>query len=164
MPNWVFSQLKITGPKEQIEKILATGLDFEKILPTPPELDEVDGFSTPKSDEEAEHRAALTSKYGHDNWYDWRLEKWGTKWIAEVKMHDSTDTKIQADLVTAWSLPVGILRHLSRIHPDVTIRIVDSEEEAGFFVGGMTISNGDVTEDNIHKPSREELRCRGMIA
>ena len=63
---------------------------------------------------------------------------------------------------TAWSLPLEILKKLSADNPNCTISI-DCEEESGFFVGDCTILNGEIIEDNIHEPSRDEMIQRGMI-
>ena len=49
--------------------------DFNKVIPMPEELLDVESLSeTAKSE--------LREKYGHDHQYPWRLENWHTKWNA----------------------------------------------------------------------------------
>jgi hypothetical protein len=45
MPNWCLNNLYLTGPAEEIDRLLATvrngesAMDFEKFIPMPPMLD-----------------------------------------------------------------------------------------------------------------------------
>ncbi len=161
MPNWCYSVLDISGPKDEIESIANTRLDFEKILPTPTDLipDTYDSFGMTEFQEQAN-----LAIYGCKSWYDWRLANWGTKWNPdEIEFTQDTLKTIRASMSTAWSLPMGLLRKLSSDHPHTTIHIVDCEEEAGFFVGDCTILNGDIIHNGIHEPTRDELRERGML-
>ena len=41
MPNWCYNEIEIQGPFNEIESIMQTECDFQKILPTPQELLEV---------------------------------------------------------------------------------------------------------------------------
>lgn len=161
MPNWCNIHLEITGPKSEIKAIADTELDFEKILPTPEDLipDTYDDFGITEFQEQAN-----IATYGYKSWYEWRLKNWDTKWNAcnkSISMQDLNTIDVVMD--TAWSLPLGILKKLSKDNPKSTIHIVDCEEEAGFFVGSLMIANGEIIEDDIHEPSIQELTKRGMI-
>lgn len=160
MPNWCFSTLDITGPKDEIKSIVATELDFEKILPTPVDLDSETCVCSMMTEFQRQANLAI---HGCEDWYDWCVSNWGTKWTAEnLELAMINDTTIQVTMDTAWSLPIPLLKKLSAEHPNTTISL-DCEEEAGFFVGDCTILNGCIIEDNIHEPSREEMRQRGML-
>ena len=161
MPNWCESILKITGPKDEIASIAATGLDFEKILPTPADLipDTYDTLGIPEFQKQAN-----LAIYGYKSWYMWRVDNWGTKWTAADKELSMSDPQtIHVIMNTAWSLPVELLLKLSQDHPNTTIQIVDCIEEAGFFAGDAKIQNGEIIEDNIHTPTKKELLDRGML-
>lgn len=161
MPNWCHSILEITGPKDEIDSIADTKLDFEKIMPTPADLIPYtsDSFGMTQFQEQSN-----LATYGYESWYDWRLNNWGTKWNPEQPELTKRDSKtIDASMDTAWSLPLELLKKLSSEHPNTTIRIVDCEEEAGFFVGSCAILNGEIIKDNIHEPTKDELRERGML-
>ena len=74
-----------------------------------------------KTDEWEKHYHPITeemsadykSKYGFNNWYDWQVHNWGTKWDANVyhvnvDKHEDTDTEmydVQICFETAWSPP-----------------------------------------------------------
>jgi hypothetical protein len=85
MPNHCSNKLGITGPIDDVEKFIAfvknNGDDkdenqynlFESLIPMPKELE---GTTSPSK----ESNVDLIDKYGHDNWYDWCNNKWGTKW------------------------------------------------------------------------------------
>jgi len=158
MPNWCFSTLDITGPKDEIKSIAATELDFEKILSTPADLDSETCVCSMMTEFQMQSNLAT---YGYENWYWWCVENWGTKWTAEITNLEQSDSDIQAEMITAWSLPMEILKKLSADNPNTTIHIVDCEEESGCFVGDCKILNGEIIEDNIHEPSREEMIERG---
>lgn len=143
MPNWCTVLIEFEGPENEINDIVASDLDFEKIIPIPKELNEIDS-------------------------HDWRIINWGTKWnpTRENKHNETTilsPTKMHVKLITAWDLPMGILKHISSTHPQTIVKVIDCEDEGGWFVGSCKILRGVVLENNIHMPSKEELRIRGML-
>ena len=165
MPNWCYSELEFKGSKEEIKKLFETDLDFQKIVPMPKEYDIPKKFT--KSQVKKREKQNLKN-FGSKDWYDWSLANWGVKW-KPTKENDHKEVtlqnpkKIYARLTTAWGLPLAILKKISVIYPSVTVNIIDCEEEAGFFVGDLTIKNGEITEDNIHEPTKAELKKRGML-
>jgi len=49
-------------------------------------------------------------RYGFDNWYDWAIKNWGTKW----GVYDVTEWKgNKISFNTAWSPPIPIIEALS---------------------------------------------------
>lgn len=109
MPNWVSTQLSITGPKEDIASFLS-GWDKEKgiipsYLPVPEELQITSTFASKEipdgwktmlangewTQEDYDKRVAENNdllalqeaniaKYGYKDWYEWQYSVWGTKW------------------------------------------------------------------------------------
>lgn len=85
MPNHCNNELGITGSTKDVEDFieLVTNKDskdgedpfelFKNLIPMPKELE---GTTSPSK----EGNVDLIDKYGHDNWYDWCNNKWGTKW------------------------------------------------------------------------------------
>lgn len=54
-------------------------------------------------------------KYGYNGWYDWSVENWGTKWNPypnNVSIERVSDTMLEVQLTTAWSLPLDLLKHV----------------------------------------------------
>lgn len=65
-------------------------------------------------------------RYGFKDWYDWSIEKWGTKWNASSGRIDDENQVIEFD--TAWSMPENIFRALSHHTP---LRVVYADEDLG---------------------------------
>ena len=65
--------------------------------------------------------AKLLTRYKFDNWYDWCLEHWDTKWDAsEVYLQDD-GWMLKYDFDTAWSPPEKICHALREKFPDLHI-------------------------------------------
>jgi len=53
------------------------------------------------------------------DWYNQRIEKWGTKWVGyDLIIGDSV-----IDFFTAWSPPIPIIQKLAEIHKDIEFRL-----------------------------------------
>ena len=159
MPNWCYSNITISGTKQSIDAIAAINLDFEKILPTPSEL-----LKYSRHTIDAETRQHNIAKYGFVDWYEWRLHHWGTKWSADVQgVSREGDKILHINIVTPWGLPYAMFKKITKNYADVTLEVTDCEEESGAFVGNCTFKRGRCTINNIHEPTKEELRERGML-
>ena len=77
-------------------------------------------------------------KYGHTDWYGWRLDNWGTKWNACDTINDGTYVEFN----TAWSAPLGIYEALAKMFPDVDISFDWADEDAGYNVGSGNLEDG----------------------
>lgn len=116
MPNYCSNSLTINeDSNDSILDVLKDylnekgGLSFEKILPIP---DELKGTTSPTpKDADPIIRKELIKKYGSDNWWDWCVSNWGTKWDCDV--HSSEESHIS--FTTAWSPPIGIVKTLSKL-------------------------------------------------
>ena len=78
------------------------------------------------------------SEYGYDNWYDWQVNNWGTKWDINNEIHvdDFHDEGCTLVFQTAWSPPEPIVHKLQEMFPDVTFYggyIGEGWEFAGVF-------------------------------
>ena len=60
----------------------------------------------------------LIQKYGHDNWYDWCIANWDTKWDAVRSYIDEDGSNIHFE--TAWSPPTKVIRELASAYPELT--------------------------------------------
>ena len=130
MPNWCQNRLTLRAKPEKLA-ILVDWLKQEKddaglfslFLPTPKELDEtVSGFVGDGPEGEA-HRAkqqANKDKYGHTDWYGWRVENWGCKWDVDRtnvtgESVDVTETETSVSLCfdTPWAPPRALYSFLA---------------------------------------------------
>jgi hypothetical protein len=131
MPNWCENILTIEDCSPELASYLKeNGFSFEKIKPTPPEL--------------------LESR----EWYDWRVENWGTKWdldeqdqrsVAEQLVSDSCE--FSAIFMTAWSPPCQAIAALSKKFPNDEFVLRYVEFGMGF-AGTAHISNGVSHEED----------------
>lgn len=105
-------------------------------------------------DKPIEEGAALVKEFGYDNWWDWRVNKWGTKWTPEIDP-DWGDTFMTANFETAWSPPEGIYKKLVELFPALDIKWHWSEP-------GMCASGDletDTTNDFADKCECDDPQC-----
>lgn len=129
MPNHVTNKIEFHGEQANIDKILELikgekeCIDFEKIVPMPDNI-----FRGNLGHEEY-------AKYGKNNWYDWSLHNWGTKWNAYNSCLDKDINEIEFD--TAWSCPLAVLNKLAELcyKHDVSFTGKWADEDAGCNVG-----------------------------
>ena len=119
MANNVTNIIELRGKPERVQELLnAIGNDeygsgsisFEKIIPMPGNL----------------YMGAIsrngTLPYGKNNWLDWSLANWGSKWDAYG--FDNRPKEISNS--TLWFLsanqpPHPVIQHLSEMFPDVVM-------------------------------------------
>ena len=112
-----------------------TDFDFDAILPMPPELEDVDWSEAEEMNDII--RARYKKEHGSDNWYDWRVNNWGTKWNSyncEIVEHE--DDYVVYTFDTAWGPPTGVIEALREQCPDFSISAFFDEpgmEEAGYY-------------------------------
>ena len=120
MPNWCNNNVCISHPDRSKIEALAQGIRdgafCKTVIPVPEELDIVAGRVGDDNDPdqialvEAEKRNL--EKYGASNWYDFCVNKWGTKW--DVDPYDPSDivvdeyNDIYFGFDSAWSPPIGV--------------------------------------------------------
>lgn len=126
MPNCCNGTLSIYASKELLETILATlqgtgeeeanPFDFNKVIPMPDCI--YRGILGP-------HEQEL---YGENNWYDWSVKNWGTKW-------NSCDTELNGNVFsfwTAWSPCSPVIRALAKMFPEAQFEYRYEETGMGF--------------------------------
>ena len=105
-------------------------LDFNKIVPEPKDIGE--------------------------DWYDWRLANWGTKWqpcethYFEINKEtkDSKDLDLAIAFSTAWCPPDKIYEKLIEQYKDTSLEFRVEYYEGGVgFAGHMEFSKGKITEE-----------------
>ena len=119
MPNYCNNNIVITGPNSVIDKIekIANGDKgdlLQYFYPMPEALKDTTAPLPKDATKEEKAKAKETlKKYGYDNWYDWRVENWGTKWdIMEFyninrKEIGEDESEISLGFDTAWAPALG---------------------------------------------------------
>ena len=158
MPNGCDNQITITGPNsviDKIEKIVQeddshenTGLlNFMK--PMPKQLQDT---TSPSSS--ADKPQPMVE--GFDNWYDWRVENWSTKWeVCEfygvdrqyLSEQNEGESTITFGFSSAWAPPIGAYEQF----------LVDNQEcslRAYYYEGGCDfMGDWDNGHDDCYQPS-----------
>lgn len=66
-------------------------------------------------------------EYGWPTWYEWRRDKWGTKWNA----YDCVIEKDQITFSTAWSSPEPVINKLAEMYSESHIEHIWADEDMG---------------------------------
>ena len=85
MPNHTQNNITIKSSNkfllQQMEKGFRNHDLMKTFHPMPSELEHsVSGSENSKPEWQKEQSKDLIKKYGHDNWYNWCCDNWGTKW------------------------------------------------------------------------------------
>lgn len=134
MPNYCQNTLKIIAKDDVVKTIIdmmrGTGedegnlFDFNKVIPMPENI----------------YRGAVGKEeealYGKNNWYDWSIENWGTKW-------NSVDAELRENCFvfdTAWSPCSPVISTLAEMFPEA--RFEYWYEELGMRFCGREVYEG----------------------
>lgn len=135
MPNWVATKITFHGiTDEQFNDIVnrftreesypgekpGRVLDFERVIPMP---DYIYRGSLGQAEKE---------KYGKNNWYDWSVEHWGTKWNAS--RGDVWPEEHALGFWTAWSFAEPVIEELTDL-TGCEIEAMWADEDLGYNVG-----------------------------
>ena len=147
MPNWCTNSVTIshkdTTKIAAMAEAMREGKFLSHVIPVPEDLQITAGFLGHNTPEQAELEAkeqANLQKYGVKNWYDFCVNRWGTKWDVDCDGIDvSADgTTVTAGFESAWAPPMGIYEMLV----DEGYEVVAYYYEPGMaFVGKF--DNGD---------------------
>jgi len=161
MPNYCNNTLEVSvDPKnrealKQFEDFVKTSIiedgerfTFEGVLPMPKELD----IPSPARDEYEDIALANIKKYGHADWYNWRCDKWGTKWDAcHIYLQGETyHDYVMISFDTAWSPPIPYYEALTKKYPLLSIYVEYSEPGMDFagiekYQGGELLESEEYT-------------------
>ena len=186
MPNHVTNEVKFLGSVESIKELREkckgekSPFSFQAFCPMPEELQ---GTSSPAkivteqelqewkdklakgelSEWEKDYRPLTASeqrelkgKYGADNWYDWHIHNWGTKWDCYDHRGEGDESFVIFE--TAWSTPIRALLYLSELFDDVTIEVRYADEDFGSNVGTYTLQGGEIIEMYQPEYSKDSIR------
>lgn len=154
MPNHVTSICTVTGPSETvatfIEKHVVTDtlhpamnpkqlpvFDVRTVITRPAILDQTSSPARPG----CPFAKQAKEETGFDNWYDWSLANWGTKWgTYDFKERERADGKYVFEFQSAWSFPDPVFQKLAKDYPNLVFDVICFDEGGGF--GGKGQFNG----------------------
>ena len=157
MPNWCNNTITLTGPKEKITKIYEKAKEdnalLQQLYPMPTQLE---GTTSP-APKEGKVQPLVD---GHDNWYDWRVDNWSTKWDVDVEGLELSDdgTTITGWFDSAWAPPIGAYEHFLTNNEDCSISSLYYEGGMDFAgkwedFADMTVTPGNFTADEMEDPN-----------
>ena len=140
MPNWCNNNIEIIGPKKKVDALIKGAKDGEfvnTLYPMPKALEDTQSTS----DEEVMKKQPWVD--GHNNWYDWRVANWGTKWDVDIYDgsiqeqeelfgKDDGDKKVAFGFDSAWSPPIGACETYLQNNNDMSIRLTYYEPGMDF--------------------------------
>lgn len=160
MPNHITNIIKFSSDPQAIREMLRAiaydnpseknvpdginTIDFNKIIPQPDDL----------------YRGNLGSaereKYGKNNWYDWNVAHWGTKWNSYgYREYDQLENALKFD--TAWSAPHPVIEKLSEMYPDIGIEHSWADEDIGCNCGKHIYMGGDRIDEYYPDYGKEAI-------
>ena len=84
--------------------------------------------------------------FGYRSWYGWAIDNWGTKWNASETYVEDGEISFE----TAWSTPYPVIKKLSEIFPDLTLKLRFADESIGDNCGEYHLKNGEVIFESIY--------------
>ena len=126
MPNHVFCNISVEEKyADKLKEIAEVGL-AQYYKPRPKELEGTTAPARIGENITQEESDRLIELYGHNNWYDWSYQNWGTKWGCYDNEYEDGHYRF----TTAWNpLDTEILDMLAKDIPDF---LYDWEEEQGY--------------------------------
>jgi hypothetical protein len=142
MPNWVHCLLTVTGEEDKLDDISSsmkdneTTFSFDRLCPRPPE--------------EA------------DNWYNWNVSNWGTKWNACRCELTRSEQKLVYNFDTAWAPPMPVIEKFAEKFSAVDFTFSYHEEQG--WGGNLEVAKGALVKHDqydIPETHRESIERRG---
>lgn len=90
---------------------------------------------------------------GCTNWYDWAIQKWGTKWNA-YNTGDNYSNSIWCD--TAWATPEPVIQKLSEMFPEQVFKVEYADEDIGSNCGWYIYQNGELLQNHDYFEDQDE--------
>lgn len=157
MPNWCYNNLDITAKtpeqKEMLEKVSkAEAADgFIGMFMPLPEILEDTTSPTPQDIDEVQQNAMI-AQTGYDNWYDWQVNNWGTKWDPEIVSCDFDGETLSVSFDSAWSPPIAFYEWLVEQGYEVSANYY----EPGMDYAGEWVDGDDFYLDNVSDLARKD--------
>lgn len=113
----------------------------------------------PESSDEPDFNRLIPETENDPNWYEWRLQNWGTKWNAYEPFCYGDDF-MQFD--TAWSYPEQVVRALAKAVPeDWTWAYAD--EDLGYNCGWVSCVKGRLKHHLPTHPLEFACDIKGVV-
>jgi len=151
MPNYCYNALTVVGEKEIVDLFVQLNkgdngdIDFSQLAPYPDEI-----YQGNLGQEERKI-------HGANNWYDWNIANWGTKWnaseieewVIEKRYDDIYTASIK--FTTAWAPPIEWFKKAAPQYSKSLSFTLDYWEEGMFFAGTYRLNAAlDAVEEETY--------------
>lgn len=156
MPNHVTNILRVSGDGEKMaamfeaikgDEIGLSSLDFNKVIPTPDNIYQGNLGQTERA------------KYGKNNWLDWNIAHWGTKWNSYGYDAEYTPREFDGEHInfqTAWRCPQPVIAALAKQYPDLSFELTWADEDFGYNTGKKEYEDGEEIFSSIPQGGSKE--------
>jgi len=156
MPNWCYNNLDITAKTpeqmemlDRVSKAEAADGFISMFLPLPEALKET--TSPAPQPGQANYKGEQPVVDGFDNWYDWQVAKWGTKWDPEVMDCDYDGETLTVSFDSAWAPPIAFYEWLVEQGYEVSANYY----EPGMDYAGEWVNGDDFMLENVSDLARQ---------
>ena len=140
MPNWCSCKLTIRGSSQAIERLIDANLSLGKLVPEPMPADE------------------------NPDWYDWRVQNWGTKWDINLESggydSDPEEGWLDANYEAPWEPHIAglanIVEQFKKAGDPINLEIAYISTESRY-VGRALTRNGKLIDERKSYDSADEL-------
>ena len=130
MPNWCENRLTVEGAKKVVQQ-------FKQLAK--PKGDKADSdlslaslYPVPEGVYQGDLGPEESKRYGKNNWRDWCITHWGTKWDADARLTSELVDFLVYEFESAWSPPVAWLKKVARDFPRLRFTLIYDEPGMGF--------------------------------
>lgn len=114
MPNWVFNKIELEADGAVLDLIAST------LAKRSEDPDETTPFT---------FQNILPRPESEQDWYNWNITNWGTKWDASDVETQRVDGMLAYRFSSPWSPPFPVIQKLSEQYPSVCITHTFEEEQ-----------------------------------
>ncbi len=148
MPNWCNNVIKITGEKKHIDAFMkyikknGGKFEFQMFAPYPEEYQKLDDIYFKAKED---HEPTLPKSGYEQGGASWINRNWGTKWNVvkdDVSFSRKNAKTFVVFFLTAWSPAEPIAKAISKMFPELLVRIDYSEP--GMQFEGHAVYKNDV--------------------
>lgn len=139
MPNWCSNSLVISGDVLEILKIKAIlgSVEISKrpgLINSPNIIKAINNNEEMQRSPKLHFSSTISSTEAKDDWYDFRVNNWGTKWEpSDVYVSEESPNNLYYTYETAWADPRAWLDDLSARFPNISMQCTYREEGMAAF-------------------------------
>jgi hypothetical protein len=137
MPNWCENTFTVEGAEKDVQRFKQ--LAKPKANKADADLSLASLYPIPEGVYLGDLGPEESQRYGKNNWRDWCIDHWGTKWDADATLTNETPDFLAYGFETAWSPPVAWLKKVTQDFP--RLRFTLNYYELGMGFSGTAIAD-----------------------